>query len=49
MTKSELRDVLLIEAHRILAEEAKRAVQKIGKPIPAEARPVIGPTKTLRS
>lgn len=39
MTKSELRDVLLIEAHRILAEEATRAVQKIGKPIPAEARP----------
>ena len=39
MTKLEVRDVLLVEAHRILKEEAKRAVQKIGKPIPQEARP----------
>lgn len=39
MTKSEIREVLLVEAHRILNEEAKRVVQKIGKPIPGEARP----------
>lgn len=39
MTKSELRDILLVEAHRILNEEAKRVVQKIGKPIPREAYP----------
>ena len=39
MTKGEVRDVLLVEAHRILNQEAKRAVQKIGKPIPQEARP----------
>ena len=39
MTKAELREVLLIETHRILHEEAKRAVEKIGKRIPKEARP----------
>jgi hypothetical protein len=39
MTKSEVRDVLLVEAHRILNEEARRAVQKLGKSIPQEARP----------
>lgn len=39
MTKSEIREILLVEAHRILNQEAKRAVEKIGKPIPEEARP----------
>ena len=39
MTKSEVRDILLVEAHRILNGEAKRVVEKIGKPIPEEARP----------
>jgi hypothetical protein len=39
MTKSEIREILLVEAHRILNEEAKRVVQKIGNPVPEEARP----------
>jgi hypothetical protein len=39
VTKSEVPEVLLVEAHRILNEEAKRAVQKIGKSVPQEARP----------
>jgi hypothetical protein len=39
MNNSEIREVLLVEAHRILHEETKRVVQKIGKPIPKEARP----------
>jgi len=39
MTKSEIREILLVEAHRIINQEAKRAVEKIGKPIPKEARP----------
>lgn len=39
MTNSEIREVLLVEAHRIVNEEARRVVQKIGKPIPEEARP----------
>ena len=39
MNNSEIREVLLVEAHRILHEEAKRVVEKIGTPIPQEARP----------
>jgi|SRR5687768_2076124 len=39
MTKSEIREILLVEAHRILNEEAKRVTEKLGKPIPKEARP----------
>ena len=39
MTKSQVRDVLLVEADRILNEAAKHAVQKLGKPVSQEARP----------
>ena len=39
MTKQEIRDILLIEAHRIISSSAKEVMQKIGKPIPPEARP----------
>jgi hypothetical protein len=39
MTNAELREVLLVEAHRILHQAAAKTVAKIGQPIPEAARP----------
>jgi hypothetical protein len=39
MTDAERREVLLVEAHHIVHEAAAAAMQRIGQPIPDEARP----------
>jgi hypothetical protein len=39
MNESEIRTTLLVEAHRIINSAAKEVMQKIGRPIPEEARP----------
>ena len=39
MTEAELRRTLLLEVHRLIAEAAPRVLEKLGKPIPAEAKP----------
>lgn len=38
MKQSELERTLLLESHRLVAEAAAHAVQKLGKPVPDEAR-----------
>jgi hypothetical protein len=38
MRQAELERTLILESHRLVAEAAAHAVQKLGKPVPAEAR-----------
>ena len=38
MTESELRNILLIEVHRLIADATRGAMKKLGKAVPMEAR-----------